>query len=64
MKISALGIDLAKSTFQLHGVNERHQVVLKKKLSRKQLAEFVAGLTPCDIFMESCIGAHAWGRKF
>lgn len=64
MKITVLGIDLAKSVFQLHGVDANHRPVLKKKLSRSQLAEFIAKLPPCLILMESCIGAHAWGRKF
>lgn len=64
MEISVLGIDLAKSVFQLHGVDKGHRATLRKKVSRAQLPVFVARLSPCLIVMESCIGAHAWARKF
>jgi len=64
MQINVLGIDLAKSVFQLHGVDVNHRAVLKKQLSRAKLPEFIAKLPPCLILMESCVGAHAWGRKF
>jgi len=64
MEISVLGIDLAKGVFQLHGVDAFHRAVVRKKLSRAQLPEFIATLKPCLIIMESCIGAHAWARKF
>ena len=45
--ITVLGIDLAKQSFQLHGVNEKGEVVLKKKLTRKQLSAFIANLPVC-----------------
>lgn len=64
MKVNVLGIDLAKSVFQLHGVDESHRAVLRKKLSRAAFPVFIATLPPCLIVMESCIGAHAWARKF
>ncbi len=46
-KITVLGIDLAKNSFQLHGVDEQGNRVLKKKLTRKQLVAFIAQLPPC-----------------
>jgi transposase len=64
MVISALGIDLAKSVFQLHGVDERGRVVLTRQLSRGQLLEYIAKLPKCLIGMEACSGAHFWARKF
>jgi transposase len=64
MKISVLGIDLEKSVFQPYGVGEKHQLVLRKKLSRGKLSRFIAVLPPCLIVMDSCVGAHAWGRQF
>jgi transposase len=64
MEVTVLGIDLAKSVFQLHGVDRNHKMVFRKKLSRAKLPEFIATLSKCLIVMESCIGAHAWGRKF
>ena len=62
-QISVLGIDLAKNVFQLHGVNESGQVVLRKQLRRSQLLKFCANLPPCLIGMEACGGAHYWARK-
>jgi hypothetical protein len=47
--ITVLGIDLAKQSFQLHGVEKDGEVVLKKKLGRKQLSAFVANLPVCRI---------------
>ena len=63
-EISVLGIDLAKNVFQLHGINANGQVVLRKKLSRKQLSVFIANLPKCKVAMEACGGSHFWGRKF
>ncbi len=60
--IKVLGIDLAKNSFQLHGVDKNSQVVLKKKLSRKQLPAFIANLPPCLIGIEACGGSHYWVR--
>lgn len=64
MEITTLGIDLAKSVFQLHGVNKKGAKVFGKKLSREKLIEFVAQLSKCTIAMEACGGSHYWGRKF
>ena len=64
MNINVLGIDLAKNTFQLHGVNAQGKVVLKKSLSREKLAEFIVNLPPCLIGMEACSSAYYWARKF
>src|SRR5579863_5817138 len=62
--VSTLGIDLAKSTFSLHGVNSNGEVVLRRTLSRGKLSELVAQLPPCLIGMEACSGAHEWARRF
>ncbi len=63
MQVSTIGIDLSKSVFQLHGVDEKGDVVLKRRLRRGQLLEFFAGLAPCRIGLEACGGAHHWGRE-
>lgn len=63
MKITTVGIDLAKNLFQLHGVNEHGKVVIKKQLRRDQMAEFFVNLPPCLIGMEACGSAHHWARK-
>jgi transposase len=62
--IKVLGIDLAKKSFQLHGVDENGQTVLRKKLSRNKLTAFIANLAPCLIGLEACGGAHYWVRTF
>jgi transposase len=63
MKITVLGIDLAKNVFQLHGVDEQGDVVVRKQLARAKLIAFVAQLAPCRIGMEACQGAHYWARE-
>jgi len=63
-EIKVLGIDLAKQSFQLHGVDQDGKSVLKKKLSRNKLAEFIANLPVCLIGVEACGGTHYWVRKF
>jgi transposase len=63
MKITAIGIDLAKNVIQVHGMDERGRAVLKKQLKRDQVASFFANLPPCLIGMEACGSAHHWARK-
>lgn len=63
MKITTVGIDLAKSVIQVHGVDERGKSVLKKQLKRNQVASFFANLPACLVGMEACGGAHHWARK-
>lgn len=63
MKITTVGLDLAKNIFQVHGVNEHGKAVLRKQLRREQLAAFFTNLPPCLIGIEACGGAHHWARK-
>ena len=63
MKITTVGIDLAKQVFQVHGVDERGKVVLKKQLKRDQVLPFFANFQSCLIGMEGCGGAHFWVNK-
>lgn len=63
MKITTIGIDLAKNVFQVHGVDERGKAVMKKQLKRAQVIPFFANLQPCLIGMEACASAHFWARK-
>ena len=63
MKITTIGVDLAKEVFQIHGEDERGNVVLRKQVKRKDMASFFAKLQPCLIGMEACGGAHYWARK-
>ena len=63
MKITTIGIDLAKNVFQVHGVDERGKAVLRKQLKRKDVVKFFANLECCLIGMEACGSAHYWARK-
>ena len=59
-----LGIDLAKNVFQIHGVDSTGKCVLRKKLSRTKLVEFLANFPPCLIGIEACGSSHHWARTF
>src|ERR1700726_4613886 len=63
MKITTVGIDLAKNVFQVHGVDERGKTVLRKQLKRKDVVSFFANVGPCLVGMEACGSAHYWARK-
>jgi transposase len=63
MNVTMLGIDLAKSTFRVHGVDGRGTVVLRRQLTRKQLLPVLATLSPCLVGMEACASAHYWARE-
>lgn len=61
-KLIRIGMDTSKSVFQLHGVGERDQPVLKKRLKRRQVVPFFSGLEPTVIAIEACGSAHHWAR--
>lgn len=62
-EIKVIGIDLAKSVFQLHGASVAGEPVFRKKLSRSQVLAFLARQVPCCVAMEACASAHYWGRE-
>ena len=63
MEIKTIGIDLAKNVFQVHAVDSRGKVVLRKQFRRDRVATFFANLSPCPVGMEACGSAHHWARK-
>lgn len=63
MKITAVGIDLAKHVFHIHGVSASGQVVVSKALKRDELLPYFAQLPQCLIGLESCGSAHYWQRE-
>ena len=63
-QISVLGIDIAKLVFHVVGMDERGQVVLRKRLARSELPTFMANVPPLRIGMEACGSAHDWARCF
>lgn len=64
MKISVVGLDIAKSVFHLFAVNRVGKLVRRKMLKRHQVAHFFSQLEPCLIVMEACGGANYWARVF
>jgi transposase len=62
-KIIRIGMDTSKSIFQLHGVNEAEQPVLRKKLRRRDVLEFFSRLEPTVVAIEACGGSHYWARE-
>lgn len=63
MEVSMIGIDLAKSVFQVHGVDGSGAVVVRRKLRRSQVLGFFSRLAPCVVGMEACGTAHHWARE-
>lgn len=62
--VDLVGIDLAKSVFQLHGCSSTGEEIFRKQLRRNKLLLFISELPPCTIAMEACSGSHYWGREF
>jgi transposase len=63
MQITTIGIDLAKTVFQVHAVDADGATVIRKRLRRAEVLSFVSGLEPCLIGMEACATSHYWARE-
>ena len=63
MKITTVGIDLAKDVIQVHAIDEHGKAVVKKAMKRGKVLEYFANLPPCLIGMEACGSAHHWYRQ-
>ncbi len=63
MEIRALGINLAKSGFQLQGVNAGGIAVLRKKLRGRAVLDLQRDFPPCLIGMEACVSSHHWAPE-
>jgi len=62
-QITRIGLDLAKSVFEVHAVNAREEVVVRRSLRRAQVLTWFAKLAPCLIGMEACGTANHWARE-
>lgn len=62
-KITTVGLDLAKSVFQVHGIAEEGDVIVRRALRRSQVLDFFRTLQPCLVGMEACGSAHYWARE-
>jgi len=63
MNITTIGLDLAKNVFQVHGINDEGDVIVRRRLRRAQVFGFFEGLAPCLVGMEACGTAHFWARE-
>jgi len=62
-EVITIGLDIAKSVFQVHGVDSAGAVVIRKRVSRAKVSVLFADLPPCLIGIEACPSAHHWGRE-
>ena len=62
-QISIIGLDIAKSVFQIHGIDETGKVVVLRQLRRRRVLAFFAKLPPCLVGMEACATSHHWARE-
>ena len=62
-KQQVIGLDLAKSVFQVHGIDATGQVILKRRLRRDEVVEFFASIEPALVGLEACQTAHHWARE-
>jgi len=62
-RLARIGIDTSKSVFQLHGVDEKEQAVLRKQVRRRQFVAFFAKLEPTLVGLEACGASHHWARE-
>jgi transposase len=58
-----IGLDLAKSVFQVHGVDAAGKIVIQRQLKRAKVLDFFAKIPRCLVGMEACAAAHFWGRE-
>src|SRR3974390_2590860 len=62
-EVSTIGLDIAKSGFQVHGVDVAGAVVVRKRVGRAKMLEYFGDLPPCLVGIEACPSAHHWGRE-
>ena len=61
--ITTIGLDIAKSVFQVHGVGANGDVVVRRQLKRRYVLSFFQKLPPCLIGIEACASSHYWSRE-
>ncbi len=62
-QVSRIGLDLAKNVFQVHGIDEAGEVVVRRQLRRSQVIPFFKKLPPCLVGIEACATSHHWARE-
>jgi transposase len=61
--ITTIGLDIAKSVFQVHGVDAEGRVVIRRQLKRRYVLTFFQKMAPCLVGIEACASAHHWSRE-
>ena len=61
--ITTLGLDIAKSVFQIHGVDAEGNVIFRRQLKRRYVLAFFEKLPPCLVGIEACASSHHWSRE-
>ena len=61
--VTTIGLDIAKSVFQVHGVDAAGQVVIRRQLKRRYVLAFFQKLPPCLVGIEACASSHYWSRE-
>ena len=61
--ITVVGVDIAKSVFQVHAIGADGQIAIRRRLRRSEVTRFFQGLAPCLVGMEPCASAHHWARE-
>ena len=62
-QITTIGLDIAKSVFQVHGIDAAGEVIVRRRLTRPRVLLFFAKLKPCRIGIEACATSHFWARQ-
>src|ERR1700759_1957577 len=61
--IATIGLDIAKSVFQVHGVDAAGEVIIRRQLKRRSVLAFFQKLAPCLVGIEACASSHHWSRE-
>ena len=61
--VTTIGLDTAKSVFQVHAIDQEGQVIIRRQLKRRYVVTFFEKLPPCLVGIEACAASHHWSRQ-
>jgi transposase len=61
--VTTIGLDIAKSVFQIHGIDAKGKVIVRRQLKRRHVLAFFQKLPPCLVGIEACASCHHWSRQ-
>ena len=61
--VTTIGLDIAKSVFQVHGIDAEDKVIIRRQLKRRYVLAFFEKLRPCLVGIEACASSHYWSRE-